>query len=167
GDEPFLLLLGDHLYRSSLDDTCASQVLDAYDRTGQSVVGLKVTPVGDVHNFGCVGGIWDERDSSLSITEFREKPDAEYAATHLHVEGMGDDEFLSVFGLYVLKPAIFDYLAEHIAHNVREGGEFQLTSCLDRLRQEDGFTGYVVKGSRFDIGLPESYRQTIIDFRTA
>jgi len=167
GDEPFLLLLGDHLYRSTTDDTCARQVLDAYDRTGQSVVGLKVTPIDEVHNFGCVGGIWDERDSSLSITEFREKPDAEYASTHLHVEGMEDDEFLSVFGLYVLKPTIFDYLAEHISHNVREGGEFQLTSCLDRLRQEDGFTGYVVKGSRFDIGLPESYRQTIIDFRTA
>ena len=38
---------------------------------------------------------------------------------------------------------------------------------LESLRQEDGFTGYVIKGRRFDIGLPEAYRQTVIDFRNA
>ena len=48
-----------------------------------------------------------------------------------------------------------------------ERGEFQLTSCLDRLRQEDGVAGCVVQGRRFDIGLPEAYRQTVIDFRNA
>jgi len=167
GNEPFLLLLGDHLYASKTDVSCARQVLDAYNQLGQNVVGLKITPAADVHNFGCVGGVWIERDSKLSVTEFKEKPDKEYARKHLHVDGMEKDTFLSIFGLYVLKPVIFDYLEENIRYNVREGGEFQLTSCLDRLRQEDGFVGHVVQGSRFDIGLPESYRQTLIDFRMA
>jgi UTP--glucose-1-phosphate uridylyltransferase len=80
---------------------------------------------------------------------------------------MQEDKFLSVFGQYVLKPDVFRYLEENIRHNLRERGEFQLTSCLDRLRQEDGFTGYVVQGRRFDIGLPDAYRQTMIDFRQA
>jgi UTP-glucose-1-phosphate uridylyltransferase/mevalonate kinase len=166
-DEPFLLLLGDHLYASDEDASCARQVLDAYDELGLSVVGLKKTPAEDVHNFGCVAGDWIDSDSTLSITEFSEKPDAEYAQKHLHVEGTPDGVFFSVFGQYVLKPAIFEYLQEHIEHNVREGGEFQLTSCLDQLRQEDGFAGLVVKGRRFDIGIPEAYRQTVIDFRNA
>lgn len=52
-------------------------------------------------------------------------------------------------------------------NNVRERGEFQLTSCLDRLRREQGFSGYVVDGRRFDIGLPDAYRRTLIDFREA
>ena len=121
----------------------------------------------EVHNFGCVGGVWKKPDSILSITEFKEKPSAEYAREYLSVDGMAPDTFLSVFGMYVLDPKIFDYLEENIRHNHREGGEFQLTSCLDRLRQEEGFTGYVVKGKRFDIGLPESYRQTMIDFPLA
>jgi UTP-glucose-1-phosphate uridylyltransferase/mevalonate kinase len=167
GDEPFLLLLGDHLYASTTKASCARQMLDIYDRVGSNVVGLKVTPASDVRNFGCVGGTWTERDSILSISEFSEKPTEEYARKHLHIEGMEDDLFLSVFGQYVLNPMIFDYLDENVRHNIREGGEFQLTSCLDRLRQEDGFSGYVVQGSRFDIGLPESYRQTMIDFREA
>ena len=81
---------------------------------------------------------------------------------------MDDGRFLTVFGQYVLDPAGLRLpRASTSRHNVRERGEFQLTSCLERLRQEDGFTGYVVKGRRFDIGLPDAYRQTVIDFRTA
>jgi len=167
GGEPFLLLLGDHLYASDTGVPCARQVLDVYDRLGLSVLGLKTTTTAEIHHYGCMTGTWLDPDSVLSISEFYEKPDADYARKHLHVDGMPEDVFFVVFGQYVLKPAIFDYLEEHITHNVRERGEFQLTSCLDRLRQEDGFAGYVVKGHRFDIGQPEVYRQTVIDFRNA
>ena len=167
GNEPFLLMLGDHLYGSDEEKCCAQQVVEAYERVGHSVVGLKKTPIELLSNFGCVTGVWKEKDSLLSVTEFYEKPDAEYAMEHLHVDGMNVDEFLTVFGIYVLQPQIFEFLEQNISHNLRERGEFQLTSCLDDLRKADGFSGYVVKGRRFDIGLPEEYRQTVIDFRNA
>ncbi|MEI6217657.1 MAG: sugar phosphate nucleotidyltransferase [bacterium] len=167
GDEPFLLLLGDHLYASETGVSCAGQILGAYNETRRSVVGLKATPGGEVRNFGCATGTWEKPGSLLSITEFAEKPDLEYANKHLYVSGMPENTFLTVFGMYILQPSIFDYLVENIKNNVREGGEFQLTSCLDRLRQEQGFSGYVVKGKRFDIGLPDSYRQAVIDFRNS
>lgn len=166
-NEPFLLMLGDHLYASNSETSCARQLLDVYDRVGHSVVGLKVTHADEIRNFGCVTGLWEEKDSVLTVTEFCEKPSLEYARKHLHVEGMEDDLFLTIFGQYVLTPEVFEYLEEHIAHNIRERGEYQLTSCLDRVRQEHGFAGYVVKGRRFDLGLPEAYRQTVIDFRNA
>lgn len=166
-NEPFLLMLGDHLYGSDETYSCAKQVLDAYEQVDHSVVGLKRTSIDELVNFGCVTGIWKEEGSMLSVTEFYEKPDPEYAREHLHVDGMGDDEFLTVFGIYVIEPQIFSFLEQNIEHNFRERGEFQLTSCLDDLRKTDGFSGYVVKGRRFDIGLPEEYRQTVIDFRSA
>ena len=81
------------------------------------------------------------------------------------MEGLEEGYYLSLFGQYILKPDIFKYLEENITHNLREKGEFQLTSCLDRLRQEDGFSGYVVKGRRFDIGVPDAYRQAMMDYR--
>ncbi|MGD8452338.1 MAG: UTP--glucose-1-phosphate uridylyltransferase [Phycisphaerae bacterium] len=167
GGEPFLLLLGDHLYAADGDESCAQQMVDAYERYGHSVVGLKVTAAEEVQHFGCVGGAWREDGRVLSITEFCEKPNADFARKHLRVEGLDDDHFLTVFGQYVLDPQIFEHLGENIVHNAREQGEFQLTSCLDRLRQEQGFTGVVVRGRRFDIGLPDAYRQTVIDFRQA
>ncbi len=167
GNEPFLLMLGDHLYASDEVHSCAKQVLEAYEQAGHSVVGLKETPIEELSNFGCVTGVWKEEASMLSVTEFYEKPDAEYAMEHLHVDGMKTDYFLTVFGIYVIQPQIFEFLEQNIEHNLRERGEFQLTSCLDELRKADGFSGYVVKGRRFDIGVPEEYRQTVIDFRNA
>ena len=167
GNEPFLLMLGDHLYSSDEPHSCAKQVLDAYELVGHSVVGLKETPIEELSNFGCVTGVWQEDQSMLSLTEFYEKPDPEYAREHLHVDGMDADSFLTVFGIYVIEPQIFGFLEQNIEHNFRERGEFQLTSCLDELRKTDGFSGYVVKGRRFDIGLPEEYRQTVIGFRNA
>ena len=164
--EPFLLMLGDHLYASDTETSCTRQLLDVYDEVGHSVVGLKTTSVEELHNFGCVNGVWQE-ESLLSITEFYEKPPVEYARKHLHVDRMEEDLFLTVFGLYVLTPQIFEYLEEIISQNLRERGEFQLTPCLDTLRKEDSFSGYVLKGRRFDIGLPEAYRETVIDFRDA
>ena len=164
--EPFLLMLGDHLYASDSETSCTRQLLDVYDQVGHSVVGLKTTSVEELHNFGCVNGVWQD-DSLLSITEFYEKPPVAYARQHLHVDRMDEDLFLTVFGLYVLTPKIFEYLGENISHNLRERGEFQLTPCLDTLRKEDNFSGYVLKGRRFDIGLPEAYRETVIDFRDA
>ena len=167
GNEPFLLMLGDHLYGSDEGRCCARQVVEAYEQVGHSVVGLKETPIEHLSNFGCVTGVWKEADTLLSVTEFYEKPDPEYAMEHLHVDGMDVDQFLTVFGIYVIQPQIFEFLEQNIVHNLRERGEFQLTSCLDDLRKAEGFSGYVVKGKRYDIGLPEEYRQTVIDFRDA
>ena len=166
-DEPFLLMLGDYVYASDNEVPCARQILDVYDQVEHSVVGLKATPADQLHKLGCVTGTWQEPDTILSITEFYEKPTVDYARQHLHVEGMEEDNFLTVFGMYVLVPEIFDYLEENIIHSLREQGEFQLTSCLDKLRKEDNFSGYVVKGRCFDIGVPEAYRQAMIDYRNA
>lgn len=165
GDEPFLLMLGDHLYASDTETPCARQLLEVYDQHGMSVVGLKKTPEKECVNFGVVSGVWEEPGRLLAISEFAEKPNVEYARTNLRVEGLEEGEYLTIFGQYIVKPQMFDYLEEHIANNVRERGEFQLTSCLDRLRQEDGFLGYVVEGRRYDIGLPESYMETLNAFR--
>ncbi len=165
GNEPFLLMLGDHLYRSNSDRSCARQLLDAYQQHGTSVVGLRRTPADMIGNFGTVGGTWIEENSLLNITEFAEKPTLDYARNNLRVPGLKEDEYLTVFGQYVIKPQLFELLEENIANNVRERGEFQLTSALDQLRRHDGFLGQIIDGKRFDIGLPDYYLQTLQEFR--
>jgi UTP--glucose-1-phosphate uridylyltransferase len=165
GDEPFLLMLGDHLYRASESKSCAQQLVDTYNRHGVSVVGVRVTPEALLANFGTVTGVWIEDQCLINITEFAEKPTREYAHENLHVIGLAEGEYLTLFGQYIIKPQVFDYLEEHIQNNVRERGEFQLTSALDRLRREDGFMGLMIDGKRYDIGLPEYYLETLQTFR--
>ncbi|NDJ78968.1 MAG: GHMP kinase [Chloroflexi bacterium] len=167
GDEPFLLMLGDHVYRSHTDRSCAQQLVDAYNQHGKSILGLRRTVEEQIGSFGTATGIWMDDDSGkvINITEFAEKPTVDYARSNLQVSGLPDGEYLTVFGQYVIKPQLFAYLDEHIHHNVRERGEFQLTSALDRLRQEDGFLGMEVEGKRYDIGQPEFYLETLRTFR--
>ncbi|MBN1341630.1 MAG: GHMP kinase [Phycisphaerae bacterium] len=164
GNEPFLLMLGDHVYASDIGAPCAQQLLDAYDAHGTSIVSLRRTAEDDLHHYGAVGGSWRE-EGLLEISEIVEKPEAAYARDHLRIPGIAEQEYLTLFGHYVIKPAVFDILQEQIEHNLRERGEFQLTPALDRLRQTDGFLGWVVQGRRFDIGDPESYLATLNAWR--
>ena len=165
GEEPFLLYLGDHLYRSNNEKSCTQQLIEAFNQSGVSILGLRRTAESQIHNFGTVTGAWIEPDRLLNVTEFAEKPTIDYARLNLRVPDLPEDEYLTVFGQYIIKPQIFNYLEEHTQHNVRERGEFQLTSALDRLRQEDGFQGLIIDGKRFDIGIPEYYLETLKTFR--
>jgi len=164
GNEPFLLMLGDHLYRSEKEDSCAKQLIEAYNQHRISILGLRRTSEDQIENFGTVGGVWIEDQNLLNVTQFFEKPTVDYARNNLRVPGLPENEYLTVFGQYIIKPEIFDFLEEHIANNVRERGEFQLTSALDRLRRADGFQGLMMEGQRFDIGLPEHYLTTLRTF---
>ncbi len=164
GNEPFLLMLGDHLYKSRGEKSCAEQLTEAYGAHGLSILGLRRSPEDKIANFGTATGTWIEDGRLLSVTEFAEKPTVDYARSNLRVSGLGESEYLTVFGQYIIKPQIFDFLEENVRNNVRERGEFQLTSALDRLRQEDGFLGLIIDGQRFDIGLPGYYLETFQSF---
>ncbi|BAU64011.1 nucleotidyl transferase [Stanieria sp. NIES-3757] len=165
--EPFLLLLGDHVYTTNTDRSCAKQMLDVYQQFEQNIIGLTIMSAEIIHKAGCVTGVWQQSNSLLEITEIYEKPSLEYARKNLKVNGMKEDEFLGVFGMYILESKIFDLLAEDINNNYRFKGEFQLTTCLDKLRQQQDALGYLVQGQYFDTGMPLFYRQTMIDFYQA
>lgn len=163
--EPFLLMLGDHVYRSNHSDSCARQIVDAYQTVGMSVIGVEAAPITDCTHRGCVTGRWRSGSSSLlDITEIYEKPTVEYAQQNLRMEGLSDEHVLAVSGLYLLPPEIFRYLEDDIRHDRRDRGEFQLTTCLESLRRDRGIAAYLVNGRSFDVGQPQYYRQTIMGY---
>jgi UTP-glucose-1-phosphate uridylyltransferase len=162
--EPFLLMLGDHLYRSHSAKSCARQMLETYARYGRSVLGLRRVSETEIVHYGTAAGTWLEADHLLEIASLSEKPSVDYARSNLRVSGLADDEYLAFFGQYILKPQVFDYLGEQISQGLRERGEYQLTSALDRVREEKGFLGLLIEGQCYDIGLPGSYLQTLQEF---
>jgi len=165
GNEPFLLMLGDHLYRSaSKDKSCTQQLLDVYEEHALSVVGLSINNESVIASVGTVTGTWIEPKKLLNISEFAEKPTLDYARNNLRVAELSNDQYLTIFGLYILHPYIFNILEENINNNFRERGEFQLTSALDRLRKEQGCFGRIIDGKRYDIGLPHYYLETLKTF---
>lgn len=170
GDEPFVLVLGHHAYRSGAADgsSCVQQMLATYARQRRSVVGLKRTLEASVPKFGTVTGVWDgDSRDVLTLSRIAEKPTVEHARQQLRVGGLPPDEYLTVFGIYVVEPAIFDHLAYFREHAVRHAGEYQFTPALERLRKQTGLCGYVVDGQRFTIGRPEDYLVTLRHFGRA
>ena len=163
-NEPFLLLLGDHVYTTKIRSSCTAQIVDIYQQHNTSVIGITVMHEDVIQKAGCVAGTWKTDKEILTISQIYEKPTLEYAREHLRVAEMAKDEFLGVFGMYILEPVIFELLAAEITNNERFKGEFQLTTCLDKLRAQQGAIAYLVRGQYYDTGMPQFYRQTIIDY---
>lgn len=163
-NEPFLLLLGDHVYTSKIDISCAKQMINVFQENNSSVLGITVMDGDIIHKAGCVGGKWKSDNSILEISQIYEKPSLEYARANLAIAGMPPDKYLGIFGMYILEPKIFELLEEEINNNQRLKGEFQLTTCLEKLRLQSNAVGYLVKGQYYDTGMPLFYRQTIIDY---
>ncbi len=166
GDEPVLLLLGDHIYRSATETSCATQLLEAYRRLGgRCVLSVCQVPRDMVHCYGTLTGTWSDRAKTLlDVTEFAEKPSLDYARGHLAVEGLPSDVFLCVFGQYVLTPDLFQVLGRQIDANVRQKNEFQLTTALDELRASQGLCALAVAGTHFDMGQPAEYLDSLMQY---
>lgn len=162
GGEPFLLMLGDHIYTSGEERRCARQILDVFDQYGSSVSAVQQTPTELLHLFGTVcGRRIAERPPVYEIDSIYEKPAPEYAEEHLRQADLLHGIYLCFFGMHIFTPGIFDTLQYAIDHNLREKGEFQLTSAQERLRASgERYLAFEAVGDRHDIGIPFGYAQT-------
>jgi UTP--glucose-1-phosphate uridylyltransferase len=161
GDEPFIHMLGDHIYISADKKNCAAQLIDKFAASGlEAMTAVQVTPGSDLHLFGTIQGRPLEGPAGLEgvyeCGTIYEKPTPEYAAQHLKTPGLPAGQYLCHFGLHVFPPAIFEAIEHHITNNIREKGEVQLTNAQEYMR------GHLIKrygvctidGKRYDTGIP-------------
>jgi UTP--glucose-1-phosphate uridylyltransferase len=161
GDEPFLLLLGDHIYISTDKKRCAQQVIDTYSVAQCAVSGVQQTPDDKLSLFGTVTGTPLGSDPpTYEVTEIKEKPSIEYAAEHLQTPGVKRGYYLCFFGMHVFPPTIFECLQHHIENDIREKGEIQLTSSQEMLRARERYVAVETRGERYDMGVPIGYVET-------
>lgn len=165
-NEPTLLLLGDMIYESATSETCMTQLIHAYERTGLPVISMHEVPLDEVVHYGILHGVWEDNEQKqLKMDAFCEKPSCEYAKEFLRVTRKNEkDNYYAVFGQYILTKEVFEVLEDDIRENRTSGGEIQLTTALDRVRERIGMTGLLIDGKSYDIGLPEKYQQTLTEF---
>lgn len=163
GDEPFLLLLGDHVYISDSKDRCARQLIKVYEQYMlDAVTGVQPTLERMLHLFGVIRG--EGVDPARGIYRSQliiEKPAIEVAREKLTTPGLPAGNYLAHFGMHVFSPRIFDSLEYLIKNNLREKGEIQLTAAQEHLRsQTDKYWAVVVQGQRYDTGIPYGLMET-------
>jgi UTP--glucose-1-phosphate uridylyltransferase len=166
GDEPFLLMLGDHVYISDSNVRCVQQLVNVFHQLGGNVCAVMRTLEDMLHLFGTVAGKqMPDHPRIYHVLEIKEKPSVEYAEMHLQTEGIPVGEYLCFFGQYILTPDLFQYIKYLIDKDIRERGEIQLTSALEMVRKELGvFYAYEIDGHRYDTGVPISYANTVHAF---
>ena len=165
GNDPFLLLLGDHVYVSDTKTRCARQLLDIYDEHPglDSVTAVQPTVERLLHGFGVIAGEPVDGDRGVYKAErIVEKPTIEYARQHLVTPGLPAGNYLAHFGMWVFSPAIFDSLAHLIDNDLRDKGEIQLTAAQEHLRANgpSDYLAVVTQGQRYDTGIPYGLMET-------
>jgi UTP--glucose-1-phosphate uridylyltransferase len=163
GSDPFLLLLGDHVYISDVKDRCARQLIKVYEQYMlEAMTGVQPTMERQLHLFGTIKGAPIEPAKGIYKAELIiEKPSIEVAREKLASPGLPAGNYLAHFGMHVFSPRIFDSLEYLIKNNLREKGEIQLTAAQEHLRQQtDKYWCLITQGQRYDTGIPYGLMET-------
>lgn len=163
--EPVLLMLGDTVYRSNTSKSCTRQFIEAFEKFNCPMVSIHPIPLTDVSHYGILTGTWEtNRERYLRVSAFVEKPTMAYAEEYLGVNTKEGERFYSVFGQYILTPAVYQQLKSDIETQSDATKEIELTSAIDAVRKTEGLVGFVTDGCMFDMGKPDAFRQCVAEF---
>lgn len=144
GDEPFLVILGDDLVINKNGPTASEQLIEAYNKTGTSILGVQKVSLEATKKYGIVDPI-SEDGRLIKMKGMVEKP------------ASNPPSLYAALGRYVITSDIFDLLE---TTKPGKGGEIQLTDALKRL---NSIYAYDFIGTRYDIGDKFGYVTAIID----
>jgi UTP--glucose-1-phosphate uridylyltransferase len=118
-NEPVLIMFGDTLDDSEISPV--KQVIDAYEKYGQTIIGLSEVNLDEVSQFGVIAGE-DLGDSIYKISKFMEKPKKEDAPSNL-----------VQVGINVITPEVFEILN---TIKDKKTGEIRLADAYEIMLQK-------------------------------
>lgn len=147
GDEPFFVFFADDYFRSEIPR--AKQLLDIYQKTGNSVISAIEIDKVDADKYGIVklGERLDE--STYAVEELIEKPGHEHAPSNI-----------ASVGGYLLTPDILPIITEEV---VSERGEIELAGALNRFAKQAVIYCRKIDGVYHDTGNKAKYLEAIVD----
>jgi len=152
GREPFLHLVGDHLYLSRSEKGCARQLVERAEAESCSVSAVQATRENMLPYFGTIGGRRIPRDNKLyEVTQVVEKPTPTEAEQKLHIAGLRTGYYLCMFGMHVLSPLVMTLLADAL----NESGQrsLPLAAALAGLAERERYLAFEIAGTRYNIGV--------------
>jgi UTP--glucose-1-phosphate uridylyltransferase len=153
GDQPFLHLVGDHLYVSRSGEGCARRLVQVAESEACAVSAVQATREHLLPYYGVVGGQRvRERSQLYQVETVMEKPTPTKAEQSLIVPGLRAGHYLCFFGMHVLTPSIFPLLQAHIEAAGSQGG-VTLSAALAQLAQQEKYLALEMDDLRYDIGV--------------
>lgn len=149
GNDPFLLMVGDHLYISRTDQSCTAQLLATAESAKCSVSAVQATHESKLTHYGAVGGRRVQGSERLyEVETVIEKPTPTEAEQKLVVPGLRAGNYLCFFGMHVLAPSVMETLGSQMKE-----GRADLSAALAENARRERYLAHELLGRRLDIDL--------------
>lgn len=150
--EPFLHMVGDHVYISQTSTGCARQLIEVAGENGCSVSAVQPTRENLLPYFGAVGGQRIKGTSDLYLIEdVVEKPTPTRAEQSLMIPGLRTGHYLCFFGMHVFTPTVMELLHNHLAADAstaKSSDGLQLSPILAELSHRERYLALEAHGRR-------------------
>jgi UTP--glucose-1-phosphate uridylyltransferase len=148
--QPFLLLVGDHLYVSGGAKRCAEQLIEIARSENSAVSAVQATHESKLPYYGAVGGrLVAGRQGIYEVSQVLEKPTPTEAEQRLIVPGLRAGHYLCFFGMHVLTTAVMELLEQQMPGS----RSIHLTAALAQLANRERYLACELSGRRYDIGV--------------
>ncbi len=151
GDDPFLHLVGDHLYVGDKRGDAARQLIEIASVEKCALSAVQLTRESLLRYYGSVGG---ERVAGRSdlyrIHTVIEKPTPTRAEQELSIPGIRSAYYLCFFGMHVLTPRVMSVLERQLA---AAAGPVTLSSALAEVARHELFMAVESTARRYNLGV--------------
>ncbi len=148
--EPFLHMVGDHLFVSHDGGGCAARLVALAEQEDCAISAVQATREGQLTQFGAIGGQPVAGKPGLyRIDAVLEKPTPTEAEQRLFVPGLRAGHYLCFFGLHVFTPAVMDRVEELLR---QASGPCSVSAALDALARSERYLALELQDRRYDLG---------------
>lgn len=152
-DDPFLHIVGDHLYVNTDEVPSALRMVQLAQQERCSVSGVRLTRESLLSRFGTVGGRRvPQRSNIYRVETVIEKPTPTEAEQHLLVSGIRSGYYLCFSGIHVLMPSVMDILGRRLEAD--SAARITLVDALAVLARQEQYLAMEDAGRRYDLGAP-------------
>jgi len=166
GCDPFLVLLGDHLFQGIDETSCIEQILRAFDVRKHSIIGCSWVDLEELERIAAVEiqremvtQDWIE-GTILPVAKVDEKPGFSWSTDRQKFRLSGD-RALGAFGMDVFSKDLFPILEDLSLHSDNDGKEIQLRDAQNCLARTSRLSALVMAGNHYDLGKPELYAMNL------
>ena len=150
GNDPFLHMVGDHIYVCA-GKPSAAQVVEVAQAEECSVSGVQPTRESLLAQFGAVAGRrLAGRHGLYRVDTVIEKPTPTEAEQRLAVSGIRAGYYLCFFGIHALTPTVMELLGSAIAAN--RAPSITLSGVLAELARREQYLALEITGRRYNVG---------------
>lgn len=152
GSDPFVLLVGDHLYLSHSDRSCIQQLVEVAATHDGCVSAVQSTHESQLNLYGTVGVTRvPGSDTKYEVHNIVEKPTPTRAEQDLIVPGLRHGNYLCFFGVHVLHGKVMELLDQKVSA-LATGETIGLTSTLAEIANSEQYLASELDGTRFNLG---------------